>query len=106
MPKVKKEPCLTWDEAPDTIGPEELAKILGIGVPGARAIFEKTNFPRIKGIGNTRKADKNVARLYIQGINVKGNPKVCIEQMILLELRKLNNNFEERRMNFDEQKAI
>lgn len=105
MPKVKIQPTLTWDEAPDTIGPEELAKILGIGNTGARAIFEKNNFPKIKGIGNTRKADKNVARLYIQGISIKENSKDAINGLLLFEIKKLNNNIEEMRKKNDEQKS-
>lgn len=106
MPKARNQPTMTWEEAPDVIGVEELMKILGIGKNYSSIIFNKKDFPKIDGIGTSLKADKQVARMYIQGFSIKQNPKLCIEQMILLELRKLNNNFEERRMNFNEQKAI
>lgn len=93
--KTKIEASLTWDEAPDTIGPTELAKILGVGEPSARAKFDEKGFPRIRGLGNTRKADKNAARLYIQGINIKDNQKDTMTGLLLFELKQLNNNFKE-----------
>lgn len=105
MPKVKINPTMTWDEAPDTITPVELAKILGIGEPGARQKFDEKNFPRIPGLGNIRKADKNVARLYIQGISIKENLKEALNGMLLFEIKKLNNNFEEMRTKIYEGKA-
>lgn len=92
--RKKKEPSMTWEEAPDTIGPEELAKILGIGEPGARNKFDEKGFPRIPGLGNLRKADKNAARLYIQGINLKTNQKDSIIGLLLFEIKKLNVNLE------------
>ena len=45
--KKKIEPSMTWEEAPDTIGPDELAKILGVGEPNARSKFDEKGFPRI-----------------------------------------------------------
>lgn len=99
MPKQKMQPTLTWEDAPDTITPFELAKILGIGEPSARAKFDEKNFPRISGIGSTRKADKTAARLYIQGITIKGNTKEAIGEMLLFEIKKLNNNFESLKTN-------
>ena len=75
-------------------GPEELAKILGIGEPGARKKFDEKDFPRIQGIGSTRKADKNAVRLYIQGINIRTNQKDAIMSLLLFELKKLNTSLE------------
>lgn len=98
MAKRKIESSLTWENAPDTIGPSELAKILGIGIPAARDKFKEEKFPRIKGIGNTYLADKEVARLYIQGINVKNNTKDAINGLLLFEIKKLNSNLEEMRL--------
>ena len=85
-------PKMSWDEAPDTITPEELSKILGIGIVGARSIFDKPDFPKIPKsvIGNIGKADKEAARLYIQGISTKTQVKESLLSMIYLELKKLN----------------
>lgn len=101
MPNIKVKPTLTWDEAPDTITPVELAQILGVGTPNARQKFDEKGFPRIQGLGKIRKADKNAARLYIQGINIKENQKEAINSMLLFELKKLNNNFNEMRLRND-----
>ena len=91
-------PKMSWEEAPDTITPEDLSKILGIGIIGARNLFDKPDFPKISksDIGNIGKADKEVARLYIQGVKVKENNKNVLEYMILQELKKLNENFKSR----------
>lgn len=89
--KVKLEPTLNWEDAPDTITPEDLKNILGIGIEGARKIFNKSDFPKINEIGNIGKADKEAARLYIQGIKInKNNSKETLLSMIYFELKKLN----------------
>lgn len=95
--KVKKVSTMTWDEAPDTIDPIILAKILGIGIDAAKNKFNEPGFPKIqkKSIGNNDRADKEVARLYIQGISIKDYPEKAILAMILFELKKLNKNREE-----------
>lgn len=91
--RVEAKATMKWENAPDTITPKDLAAILGIGIEGARAIFDKDDFPKIskKDIGNIGKADKEVARLYIQGINVKTHPKESLLTMIYFELKKLNS---------------
>ena len=91
--RTEKKATMKWENAPDTITPKDLAAILGIGIEGARAIFDKDDFPKIskKDIGNIGKADKEVARLYIQGINVKTHPKESLLTMIYFELKKLNS---------------
>lgn len=101
MAKMKLKSTMTWEDAPDTITPVELAQILGIGENAARQKFDEKGFPRIPGLGNIRKADKNAARLYIQGINIKENQKEAINSMLLFELKKLNNNFNEMRLRND-----
>ena len=90
------KPTMTWEEAPDTISPKELAKILGIGINNARNIFDKPDFPKISkaDIGNIGKADKEAARLYIQGIKIKNNSKEALLSMIYFELRKITANNE------------
>lgn len=97
MAKRKKKPTLSWDEAPDIIGVEELAEILGVGIGKASDLFNKKDFPKLPG-GEGLKADKEAARLFIQGFKIKENPKTSMEYLILLELKKLNNNFEEMRV--------
>lgn len=91
--RTETKATMKWENAPDTITPKDLAAILGIGIEGARAIFDKDDFPKIskKDIGNIGKADKEVARLYIQGINVKTHPKETLLTMIYFELKKLNS---------------
>ena len=91
--RVEAKATMKWENAPDTITQKDLAAILGIGIEGARAIFDKDDFPKIskKDIGNIGKADKEVARLYIQGINVKTHPKETLLTMIYFELKKLNS---------------
>ena len=91
--RTETKATMKWKNAPDTITPKDLAAILGIGIEGARAIFDKDDFPKIskKDIGNIGKADKEVARLYIQGINVKTHPKETLLTMIYFELKKLNS---------------
>ena len=87
--KTKKNSTMTWEDAPDTIGVEELMQILGIGKNYASNIFNNKEFPKIDGIGNSLKADKEAARLYIQGFKIKGNFKNSTEYMILLELKNI-----------------
>ncbi len=101
MPKAKKKPTMTWEEAPDTIGVLELMEILGIGIGQASDIFNTKGFPKVPGKTGL-KADKEAARLFIQGIRIKENSKSAIDYMILLELKKLNNYFEEMRTRTNE----
>ena len=95
--RVKKAPSMTWAEAPDTITPEILAEILGVGQENARKIFDEPDFPKLSKsiIGNIGKADKEAARLYIQGIKFnKNNTKEGLLGMIYLELKRINTKEE------------
>ncbi len=91
--RVELTPSMRWEDAPDTITPKDLALILGIGIEGARKIFKRKDFPKISEsiIGNIGKADKESARLYIQGFNLKVNPKVDMLNLIYLELKQINS---------------
>ena len=89
--KVKLKPTMSWEEASDIIGVEELMKIMGIGEPRASKIFNSKDFPRIPGAG--LKADKEAVRLYLQGFKIKENQKNAMEYMILLELRQIRQLF-------------
>lgn len=93
---VKKEITMTWEEAPDTISPEIYARIRGIGTQTARDIFNSKGFPRIDGAGTKQIADKIAVRLYDMGLNPKENPKQSIEYLILLELKRINNEGENK----------
>ena len=81
---------------PEVITPEDLSRILGIGKESARNIFKQKDFPKIPNdvIGNIGKADKEMARLYIQGTKIKNNSNDNTFNLILLELRKLNSKLE------------
>lgn len=91
--KVKIMPTMSWEEAPDTITPLDLSKILGIGVASSRKLFDSPDFPAIskKIVGNIGKADKEAVRLYLQGFNVKNNDKNALLMMIYQELKRSNN---------------
>lgn len=89
---VKHEIEMTWDEAPDTITPEIYAKIKGHSPQWARDRFKEAGFPNQ---GNGKQiADKTAVRLYELGINPKENPKLGVEYLILLELKKMAKNID------------
>ena len=92
--KKKKTSTMTWENAPDTIGVEELMEILGIGKNYASNIFNSKGFPKIEKIGVSLKADKEAARLFLQGFKINENSKTTMDYMILLELKKLNQLIE------------
>ena len=94
--RKKNMSTMNWEDAPDTITPQDLSKILGIGIVSARAIFERKDFPKISHeiIGNIGKADKIAARMYILGIKIKEQPKESLLYLMYLELQKLTRKEE------------
>lgn len=92
--KKKTVSTMTWENAPDTIGVEDLMKLLGVGKNCASNIFNSKGFPKIEGVGTSLKADKEAVRLFIQGFKIKENQKGTLEYMILLELKKLNTSLD------------
>lgn len=64
----KVEPTMRWEDAPDTITPEILARILGKSPITVRKYFNEADFPKIK---NDFIADKEMARLWCQGLYKK-----------------------------------
>ncbi len=106
--RVKKDSVMTWDDAPDTITPKDLSDILGIGIDNARKIFKEKDFPNISAsiIGNIGKADKEAARLYIQGIRIKNNTKEDIFKLIYLELKMINDKLDPKQSYKYENKEI
>lgn len=99
--KRKVKPTLSWNNAPDTIGVEELMKLLGVGEPKATEILSQKDFPRLPNAG--LKADKEAARLYLQGFRIKENQKNAIDYLILLELKKITK---ERKKGDEENEII
>lgn len=89
---VKKEISMNWDEAPDTITPEIYAEVRGHSLQWAREQFNKKDFPKLDS--GKLIADKTAVRLYEVGINMKNNPKLGIDYLILLELKKINERRE------------
>lgn len=92
MPRKKIKPTLNWERAPDTVDPEIVSKILGCCKKTAEQYFKEKDFPVLDKLG--LKADKEAARMYFQGFRVKQNQKLCIEQMILIELKKITKKEE------------
>lgn len=82
---------LKWEDAPDIIDHKDLAKIIGVCPDTAKQIFNDRKFPKIPGI-NKRKADKEVVRLYLQGLYSTENIRDSRQNLILVELQKINSN--------------
>jgi len=99
---VKKEITMTFEEAPDTITPEMYAKIRGHSTQWARDKFNQKDFPTISG--GKQIADKTAVKLYDMGINPKTNQKQSIEFLILLELKKLNEERKNKRWRWAKEK--
>lgn len=104
----KAKQNLTWNTAPDTLTPETLARILGIGTQKARYMFDDRTFPRT---GNELKADKEAVHLWWQGLYRK-NEKDSTIGMLLIEQRKTNKllekfiNYIERDEKYEDEKSI
>ena len=103
MKKTTKS-TMTWKEAPDTITPEDLSKILGIGIISARNIFDRKDFPKVSkyDIGNQGKADKEAARLYLQGFKTNEKSETSLLSLIYLELKKLNERLDYEKLGEEE----
>ncbi len=64
------KPTLKWKDAPDTITPELLSRILGKSPVTTRKYFNEADFPKIK---DDFIADKEAVRLWCQGLYKKRN---------------------------------
>lgn len=58
-----------YEDLPETITPLDYADWRGIGENKAREIFNRKDFPRIKGTGVKQVADKRAVFLYDLGLN-------------------------------------
>lgn len=74
-----KKPTLTYDDLPETISPLEYAEWRGIGENKAREIFNRKDFPRLKGTGVKQLADKVAVRLYELGLSEEDKKEVLKE---------------------------
>ena len=73
-----------FNELPDTITPFDYADWRGIGENKAREIFNRKDFPRIKGTGVKQVADKRAVLLYDLGL--KEEDKTTILKEIAKEM--------------------
>lgn len=84
----KKKATKTWDDVPHIITPKDFAEVVGIGENTAREIFNRADFPRIKGTGVKQLVDKESAMWWTKGIDVE----VAIVKRILEEIKKGDEN--------------
>nr|DAP55098.1 MAG TPA: hypothetical protein [Caudoviricetes sp.] len=64
----EKKSILNYENLPETITPYDYADWRGIGENKAREIFNRPDFPRIKGTGVKQLADKRIVLLYDLGL--------------------------------------
>ena len=63
-----RKPTITFNDLPETITPLDYANWRGIGESKAREIFNRKDFPRLKGTGVKQLADKRAVYLYDLGL--------------------------------------
>ena len=74
-----KKPTITFQELPETISPIDYANWRGIGESKAREIFNRKDFPRLKGTGVKQLADKRAVLLYELGLKPEEKQEVLKE---------------------------
>lgn len=74
-----KKSTLTFQDLPDTITPIDYAKWRGIGENKAREIFNRKDFPRIKGTGVKQIAEKKAVLLYDMGLTGEDRKEILRE---------------------------
>lgn len=77
-----RKPTITFNDLPETITPLDYANWRGIGESKAREIFNRKDFPRLKGTGVKQLADKRAVYLYDLGLKPEER------QTILKEIAK------------------
>lgn len=75
----EKKSTKTYEELPETITPYDYAEWRGIGENKAREIFNRKDFPRIKGTGVKQLADKRSVYLYDLGLTEEDKREVLKE---------------------------
>lgn len=74
-----KKPILKYKDLPETISPIDYANWRGIGESKAREIFNRKDFPRLKGTGVKQLADKRAVYLYDLGLKEENMQEVLKE---------------------------
>lgn len=74
-----KKSTITFKELPETISPIDYANWRGIGESKAREIFNRKDFPRLKGTGVKQLADKRAVYLYDLGLKEEEKQEVLKE---------------------------
>ena len=75
----EKKSTKRYEELPDVITPYDYADWAGIGENKAREIFNRKDFPRIKGTGVKQVADKRAVLLYQMGLSEEDRKEVLKE---------------------------
>ena len=74
-----KTPTKKYEDLPETITPFDYAEWRGIGENKAREIFNRKDFPRLKGTGVKQLADKRAIILYDLGLSQEEKTEVLQE---------------------------
>ncbi len=74
-----KTPTKKYEDLPETITPFDYAEWRGIGENKAREIFNRKDFPRLKGTGVKQLADKRAVILYDLGLSQEEKTEVLQE---------------------------
>ena len=69
----------SYQDLPDTLTPLDYAEWRGIGENKAREIFNRKDFPRIKGMGGKLLADKRAVFIYELGLSEQDKQKLLKE---------------------------
>lgn len=75
-----KTPTKKYKDLPETITPLDYSEWRGIGENKAREIFNRKDFPRLKGTGVKQVADKRAVYLYDLGLNEE-DKKVVLQEI-------------------------
>ena len=75
----EKKSKTSYQELPDTISPLDYANWRGIGENKAREIFNRKDFPKIKGMGTKLIADKRAVFIYELGLDEEEKQKLLKE---------------------------
>lgn len=75
----EKKPTKNYKDLDETITPFDYAEWRGIGENKAREIFNRKDFPRIKGTGTKQLADKRAVLLYDLGLTGRDKQEVLQE---------------------------
>ena len=75
----EKRSRTSYQDLPDTLTPLDYAEWRGIGENKAREIFNRKDFPKIKGMGTKLIADKRAVFIYELGLDEEEKQKLLKE---------------------------